>query len=460
VRPPANRRADGLIIGRVTLPRILCLGLLLWLGVGVACAEGALGRDLPVGLHIPAAAQPGPQFDVERATEAWLDVLSPEQRAQSDAYFEGGYWLALWSVLYGLGVMALLLWTGASRRLRERAERVSRHRWLSVAVYAAAFLVATFVLNLPLSIYQDFLREHQYGLSNLSFPGWLSETLIDLALSLVMGSLAITIVYAFLRRAGRRWWLWATGLAFVFTLFLDLLEPVFIAPLYNDYKPLPEGPVREAVLSLARANEIPTDHLAWFDASKQTTRISANVSGLAGVARISLNDNLLDKTSLAEIRAVLGHEMGHYVLNHPLKLAVYFTLLYGIAFAIVAWVLERALARWGPALGLRDRADPAALPLLVAIFSIVWFLLSPFTNSVVRSVEAEADAFGLNAAREPEGFAMAAMRLSTYRKLRPGPLEEFIFFDHPSGYERVHRAMIWLNENQNPAPGPSPADKP
>jgi STE24 endopeptidase len=143
------------------------------------------------------------------------------------------------------------------------------------------------------------------------------------------------------------------------------------------------------------------------------------------------------------------------VLNHGFKLAVYFTLLYGVAFAIVAWVLEAALAKWGAALTLRDRADPAALPLLVAIFSLVWFLLTPFTNTVARSVEAEADAFGLNAAREAEGFAMAAIRLSTYRKLRPGALEEFVFYDHPSGFQRVRRAMIWLNENQKAPPAAS-----
>ncbi len=440
--------------------RIGCLGLLAWCAIGIACAESSIVGDLPPGLHVPLAAQPGAQFDVERATEAWLALLSPEQRARSDAYFEGGYWLQLWSLLYGLGVMAILLGSGLSRRLRDLAEHVSGNPWFCSALYAAAFLVANFVLSLPLSIYQDFLREHQYGLSNLSFPGWLREQLIGLALTVVLGSAAITIVYAFLRRAGRRWWVWATGLAFVFTLFLELIEPLLIAPLYNDYKPLPQGPVRDSVLSLARANEIPTAHVEWFDASKQTTRISANVSGLGGAARISLNDNLLDKTSLAEIRAVLGHEMGHYVLNHPFKLGVYFTLLCGIAFAVVAWAFDFALARWGAALALRDRADPAALPLLLAIFSLAWFLLSPFTNSVVRSVEAEADAFGLNAAREPEGFAMAAMRLSTYRKLRPGALEEFVFYDHPSGYERVHRAMIWLNENQSLAAGASPAHAP
>ncbi|HEX9275921.1 MAG TPA: M48 family metallopeptidase [Casimicrobiaceae bacterium] len=423
----------------------------------LACASfdtvaNTIVRDLPPGLHVPAGAQPGPGFDTKRATEAWLGLLSPEQRALSDAYFEGGYWLKLWSLLYGLGVMAILLWTGLSRRMRDFAERVGRRPWLAVGIYGGLFIVAAFVLDLPLSIYRGFLREHQYGLSNLTFPDWLREAAIGLTVTLVIGSVMLSVLYAGVRRAGPRWWVWATGFAFAFTLLLDLIYPVFVAPLFNDYKPLPEGPVREAVLSLARANEIPTDHLEWFNASKQTARISANVSGLGGMARINLNDNLLNKTSLPEIRAVLGHEMGHYVLNHPFKLAVYFGLLLGIAFAIVHFALDRALARWGSALGLRNRADPAALPLVVAIFSVVWFALTPLRHTVIRSVEAEADAFGLNAAREPQGFAMAAMRLSTYRKLKPGALEEFVFYDHPSGYDRVRRSMIWLKENQNVTP--------
>jgi STE24 endopeptidase len=133
-------------------------------------------------------------------------------------------------------------------------------------------------------------------------------------------------------------------------------------------------------------------------------------------------------------------------------LTLYLGLLYGVAFAAVSVVLEHALARWGTRLGLRGRADPAGLPLLFAIFSVVWFLLTPFSNTIVRTAETEADAFGLNAAREPQGFAMSAMRLSTYRKLTPGPLEEFIFYDHPSGYDRVHRSMIWLKENMPAAP--------
>jgi STE24 endopeptidase len=428
--------------------RLACILALAGSAAAIYGADAAIVRDLPPGLRVPEQAIVGPTFDVDRATAAWLDTLSPEQRSLSDAYFEGGYWLQLWHFLYdGLAVLAALLLSGLSVRMRNLAEQISQRPLINVAIYGALFMVATFVLGLPLSIYSNFTREHQYGLSNLSLAGWFGEQLIGLTLSVVLGSVVISLLYAAIRRAGARSWVWATGGAFLFSLFLTMIQPVFIAPLFNDYKPLPDGPTRDALLSLARANEIPTQHLEWFDASKQTTRISANVSGMFGVTRISLNDNLLNKTSLPEIKAVLGHEMGHYVLNHVFKLTVYLSLLYGIAFAAVHVGLEHALGRWSARLGLRGRADPAALPLLVGIFSIVWFLLTPLINTVVRTTEAEADAFGLNAAREPQGFAMASMRLSTYRKLTPGALEEFLFYDHPSGYDRVHRSMIWLKEN-------------
>jgi len=425
---------------------LFLLAIVPWFG-GIAFADSATVRDLPPGLHVPDAAKPGPEFDVDRATDAWLGLLSPEQRQLSDAYFEGGYWLQLWDVVVSVAAFAVLLGTGLSRRMRDLAERAVRWRYVQAVIYGALFLVALYGLRFPWTLYVGFFREHAYGLSNLSFAEWLKEEMIGLAIFVIIGAVALGLLYVALRRAGARWWLWGTGLVFALLVFVALITPVFLAPLYNDYKPLPDGPVRDAVFSLARANEIPTEHVAWFDNSKQTTRVSANVAGLLGVTLISLNDNLLEKTSLPEIKAVLGHEMGHYVLNHIWLLSIYLTLLYAIALWVVHATFDRALARWGPRLGLRDRADPAALPLMAAILVVMLLLLTPFTNSTVRTAEAEADAFGLNAAREPEGFAMAAMRLSTYRKLKPGPVEEFVFYDHPSGYDRVRRATVWRKEN-------------
>jgi STE24 endopeptidase len=447
--------------------RAIVCGLFLFVVVMFAVpgaeAASSIVRDLPPGLQVPDAAKPGPGFDVDRATDAYLALLTPEQRALSNRYFEGGYWLQLWGVVYGVLVAALLLRSGASQRLRDIGRRLFRRPWLQTLAYAFLWLLVMFVLLLPFSIYEDYWREWQYGLATQTFGPWFVDQLKGLMVTLIVMSPVITLLYAAVRRAGTRWWVWAGGGAFVFLVFALMLGPVFVDPLFNDYKPLREGAVREAILSLARANQIPTDNVVEFDASRQTTRISANVAGFAGTTRVALNDNLLNKTSLPEIKAVMGHEMGHYVLNHGLRLIVYLTLVITFAFWIVHRAMDWSLARWGARLKLEGRGDPAALPLALAIFSVVLLVLTPLTNSIVRQAEAEADAFGLNAAGEPHGFAMAAMRLSTYRKLKPGALEEVIFYDHPSGYDRVHGAMVWFKEHQSvplPAAAPSAAPAP
>ncbi|HEY2144568.1 MAG TPA: hypothetical protein VGH12_00765, partial [Steroidobacteraceae bacterium] len=263
---------------------LLCLA-------GGAFAAQPITRDLPPGLQVPAAAQTGPNFDVDKATQAYLELLSPEQRKLSNAYFEGGYWLQLWELLWNSGACVLLLVSGASAAMNRLSQRLSRRKWISTPIYVGQFVIALYVLDLPLSIYTDFLREHQYGLTEQSFGGWMRDQMVVLAANAVIFALALTAIYAAVRRTGARWWVWATGLSFVVLMVVQLIAPVYIEPLLNDYKPLPEGPVRQAVLSLARANQVPTNHVEWFDASKQTTRVSANVAGLLGTTRIALNDN-------------------------------------------------------------------------------------------------------------------------------------------------------------------------
>lgn len=409
---------------------------------------GPATRELPPGLIVPAAAKPGPGFDAERATEAYLAVLSDEQRAKSDAYYEGGYWIQLWGLLFMAGVTALLLFGGISRRMRERAERVTAKPFLMTMIYALLWIVVMFVLDLPFSIYENFFREHQYGLSNQTFAAWFGESLKALGLELLFLPPLLALLYAAIRRAGDRWWIWASAIAVTAALFIGIIAPVLISPLFNKYTPLPPGRVRDEVLALARANRIPATDVYVVDQSRQTTRISANVQGMGGTMRISLNDNLLNRTSLEEIRLVMAHEMGHYVLNHSVRLLVYMSLILIAGFFVLHRALDAVLARWGARWGITGRADPAGLPLAIFILTLFMTLMTPIGSSIVRSAEAEADAFAINASREPHGFATVALRLSTYRKLKPGPLEEVIFYDHPSGYDRVHRAMSWLAENQ------------
>ena len=426
---------------------LLCL-FMLTSTVSAQDANAPGSRELPAGLIVPEAAKPGPDFDVDKATVAYIDLLTPEQRQKSDAYFEGGYWLELWGFLYGLMVCVIFIFSGLSVKMRNVSKRISHRPWLYTAIYGALWLVAAEILSLPWALYTDYFREHAYGLSNLSLGAWFGEAGKGLLISLIIVPWLISGIFAAVRKAGDTWWLRAGIASFAVLLLLIMISPVFINPLFNDYKPLPEGPVNSAILSLARANQIPTDNVKYFDASKQTTRVSANVSGFLGTTQVSLNDNLLNKTSLPEVKAVMGHEMGHYVLNHAVRNLAYISLVLMFGFWVVHKLIDQAIARFGVRYGITERTDPAVLPIAVAVFSFYMLLATPVINSIIRTAEKEADLYGLNSAREPHGFATAAMRLSTYRKIHPGYWEEVIFYDHPSGYDRVHSSMLWLKENQ------------
>ncbi|WEN14035.1 M48 family metallopeptidase [Rhodanobacter sp. AS-Z3] len=420
--------------------------LLVFLAVGVVWAQTVPD---PAAAQHQVSTAPAAHFDVNAATEAYMAELSPAQRASSDAYFEGGYWLILWDLLVGLAVAWLLLGTRLSARMRNLAERITRLRWLQTAIYALQYIVLTSLLMLPWSLYEGYFREHQYGLSNLTLGGWFGEQIKGLIVGLILGTVALVIIYAVIRRATRSWWLWGAGVVIVFSIFVSTIAPVYLMPVFNTYKSLPDSPLKVQILSMARANEIPATDVYWFDASRQSKRISANVSGLFGTTRISLNDNLLKRSSPEEIKAVLGHEMGHYVLNHGYKDIAFSGIIIVFGFAFVQWGFGWAERRWGERWGLRGVGDVAGLPLIALLFSIFMFFLTPVNNTITRTMEAEADAFGLNAARQPDGFAQAAVQLSEYRKMHPGPVEEYLFFDHPSGWQRIHRAMVWKGENLN-----------
>ena len=384
------------------------------------------------------------QFDAASATQSYLDRLDAEQRAASDAYFEGGYWLDLWGLLYALAIAWVLLRYGISTSMRDLGERISRFRFVRVVAYILQYMLLVFVISLPLVIYRGFVREHDYGFSNLSFADWFNEQLIGLGVELVLGTLGIALIYLVIRKAPKTWTIWGSVAGLGMLGFVVMISPVFINPLFNEYQSLEAGPLKAKILSLARANGVPADDVYQFDASKQSTRISANVSGIFGTTRISLNDNLLNRTSSESIEAVMGHEMGHYVLNHSQKMLVFFGILMVIGFTFVRWAFGRVIR---PAWGIRDVSDIAGLPLMLALFSTYLFLITPITNSIIRINEVEADIFGLNASRQPDGFSEAMLGLSEYRKMQPGYWEEIIFFDHPSGYNRIYMSMQWKLEN-------------
>jgi STE24 endopeptidase len=415
------------------------------------------GAALPADSNPPISIAPvddawraGLPRDAALATQAYLDRLPPQVVARANAYFEGGYWLQLWNLLVTLAISVVVLSGGRSARMRDWAQRIGRRAFLRDAIYGASFSVATFVLGLPLSIYQGFVREHQYGLATQTFGPWFAEQLIGLAVTSVIAGLGAGLLYGAIRRAGDRWWLWGTGVAVALVTLVLLIAPVWIDPLFNTYKPVRNGEIKAAVLAMAKADGVPADDVSEFDASRQTTRVSANVAGIFDTAAVRLNDNLLRRCTLPEIRAVMGHELGHYVLNHVYKGILEFGLVFMVGFLFAQWSMDRLLARFGTRFGLQGVGDVAGLPMLVAVFACFLFVATPVTNTLIRSQEIEADRFGLNLAREPHGAAEALLKLTEYRKPDPSPIEEFIFFDHPSTRFRVHDAMRWRESMGTP----------
>ena len=390
-----------------------------------------------------AAASAAHGFDVEAATKAYLDTLQGAARAKSDAYFEGGYWLPLWGALVGILAYWTMLRFRWSATWSNWASRVTKQRWLQPAIYSVPFTIVGSLLTLPWAIYAGFFREHQYGLSNQTFLQWLKEVGIALGVGVVTGAIFFIIIYAVIRKSPNRWWLWGSAATGALLAVFILLAPVFIEPLLNKYTPMQAGPVRSEILRIAHEQGIPTNDVYVVDASKQSKRISANVAGLGPTIRIALNDNLLNRSNLAGIKAVMGHEMGHYKLYHIQKLLAYLTLMALAGFWIIAWAAPKLLARHGERWGVRDISDPGSAPLFWALLTLLGIPAGILFNSVIRHHESEADAFGLEAAREPDGFAMTAMQLSEYRKIEPAAWEELLFYDHPSGRTRVHMAMEW-----------------
>ena len=401
--------------------------------------------------EIAFAQNAAPVFDVQQASRAYIDSLQGADLEKSNAYFEGGYWLILWGALVGVLVDFVILQSRLSARFRDWAERVTSRKWLQPGLYALPYVIAGFLLTLPWTIYTRFFRERQYGLMSQDFGGWFGEQVIGLVISLIVFPLLLMAIFAVIRRAPKSWWIWGTGVIASFLFIGLLLGPVFISPLFNDYSEMADGPLRDRIVAMAAKYDIPGDHIYVFDQSRQHKRISANVSGIGPTIRISLNDNLLERTAPEEVAAVMGHEMGHYVLGHTWRTVLILALIVAVGLFIVARLAPRLIERHGERWGVRSIADPAAIPLLSLILTVYFFAATPAINSLIRINESEADRFGLNAAREPDGFAKVAMRLSEYRKIEPGPVEEMLFFDHPSGATRVRMAMQWKADHvKNP----------
>ena len=377
-------------------------------------------------------------FDPQAATAAYVDALGADALAKAAAYTAGSHWLLLW----GLAVSAVVTWLIVRWGIMDRvaARLIGRGPNLRAFGMGVVYFSVSSLLLLPWALYEEWWREQGYGRTSQPLGDFVGQELISVVLLAVLGALFFVGVYALMRRAGRRWWIWSGALtAFALAAFL-LASPVVIEPLFNEYKPVPAGQVRDALVEMATQSGVPAGRIFVYDGSRQSNNFTANVSGVGGSARIAISDVAFKGASLEEVRAVTGHEIGHYVLHHVWRTVLVLSVLSVLFF----YLADRLFPHFAHAFGSRATlSDPAGLPVLVFMASVLGLFALPVLNGESRRAETAADRFSLETVGLPDALASALVKTAEYRNPRPGVLEEQVFYSHPSVERRVRAAMDW-----------------
>ena len=384
-------------------------------------------------------------FDPQAATARYIDSLGPAALQKAHDYTVGKEWMLLWALLVAAIVTWLIVRSGVLDKLDGKfAERRAN---LRAFVISLVYFLVSAVLTLPWTLYASYFREKSYGRTSQPLSDYLGQAALATIITAVVGALFMTGVYWLIRRTGARWWIWSGALTAVAFSFIILLAPVLIEPLFNKYEPVPPGQVRDAVVSMAQRAGIPPERVFMFNGSRQSNNFTANAGGVGNTARVAISDVAFKNASLDEVRAVTGHEIGHYVLKHTW----WGILFYSIAAIGLFWIADRTYPRFARAFGSSATLpQPRGIPVLLFMVSLFGMLTLPIFNTFGRMLETDADIYSLETENRPDALSTALVKTAEYRYPRPNRIEEVIFYDHPSVEARVRRAMEWKAKHPQP----------
>ena len=380
-------------------------------------------------------------FDAVSATNAYIDSLGTEALAQAAAYTAGNHRLILWSLLATVVSTSLIVRSGILIALSNKlSQRGAFNRAFRVS---AAFIVLSAIIELPWTIYTSWYRQTQYDMTTQPLGDFLGQSGLGLALSAVLMGLLLATLYVLIKKAGQLWWAWFGGITASLVATMMLLGPSLIQPLFNEYTPVPEGEVKEAIEALALEANIPTNRIFMYDGSRQSNNFTANVSGIGSSARIAISDIALKEANLDEVKTVTGHEIGHYVSGHIWWVVFLLSGEVVIAFLLADRLFKPVARVFGADENIQN---PASVPILILLVGVLLTLFEPINNSLTRMNEADADRYSLENVGLPDGLASALVKTAEYRDPRPGQLQELLFYTHPSVESRVRMAMEWKGE--------------
>ena len=426
----------------VTSAILLCLS---FLAISGPAAAGSGPADTPAELvsgaldadSLDAAAPAEPRDYLAEARASFTPENHDYQRARVTLYIV--------SPLLGILVGVLLLFTGLSQRFRDIATAGGRGRWARVLVYFSLYSLAMFVILFPLTWYESYVLEQRFGFMTQTFGGWFVDQLKALAFQVVAVGVVPLMALAWLavESSPKRWWVWLAAGTLPVVLASTLLQPLVFDPLFNKFTPLHDEALRQEILALGARADIPARDVYEVDMSSRTTKVNAYVSGFGASQRIVLWDTTLEAMSEDEILFVMGHEMGHYVLKHIWKGVLAMSIGAFAAFWLVSQLSHGALRLWGTRWGVTEMADLAAMPLLVAVLSLVGLVGQPLTNLVSRQMEHESDIFALEITRDNDAGARAFLELARGNRSDPEPAGwvKWLLYTHPPLGERIRFAQ-------------------
>jgi Zn-dependent protease with chaperone function len=398
--------------------------------VGVRAARAATGDD----------SAPAPELDAQAATPDIGPVVVPPPSEKALRYYRGGNVIWVVEQFLGLALPLLFLFTGFSATLRTLASSLGRGRFYpTLVIYLCAFSLVTSLIQLPLSYYVGYVREHTFGLSTQHLSKWIGDQVKGALVGLVIGALILWLPYLLLARSPSHWWLWTGILSLPLIVIMFLITPIWIAPLFNKFGPMQDKALEADVLATASRAGVEGARVFQVDKSVDTEKVNAYVTGIGNTKRIVLWDTLLKRLSPRQIRFVVGHELGHYVLGHVV-VSIFVSwglLLLGLYGA--HRTADLLLSRFGGRFGFSQLSDVASLPLLMLLLSVFSLLIGPATLALSRYHEHEADRFALELTHDNPGGASAfvALQRQNLAVPRPGWLFKLFRASHPPIGERV-----------------------
>ena len=417
-----------------------------------------------VALPRPQASIPQPsQSSTATATSVITHyILPPEKLRQAVelAHLEEGLYFAETAVEFV--ALWLLIRFGIAAAFRAVSERASSRRLIQAGLFAAMILLTLAILELPLHAYGHSLAV-RYSLSVQTWPSWFLDSLKSESITIAIGALFAFVAWLMIRNFQQRWWIavWIVMLPLI--VIGAFIEPLVIEPLFYDFHPLadshPTLTSKIQEIASAAGTQVPRDQIFEMLASQKLNALNAYVTGIGPSKRVVAWDTLFREMTDDEILYTVGHELGHYVLNHVWKgIAIGdVALFFGLWF--VSQLQRSSLRRWSSAWKIRGPDDLAALAPLWLLFLLVNFASTPLVNAVSRYIEHQADVFGLEVIHGivPDEHQVAA---HAEQILGEANLEEpdqswftvFWFYDHPPIAQRLDFALHYDPWSQGHSP--------